>query len=145
MRIFVDTNLIIYSRDRRSGEKAAKARHWLRYLGERGWAVVNLQVVNEATDVLLRRSGMDEEDIHEQAKQLLSLGDNAVGVNEIALAWAIRGRFGFRWWDCLIIAAALILECSHLVTEDLQHGQMIGKLTVVDPFLTSPESLVLAS
>jgi len=145
MRIFVDTNVIVYSRDRRSAEKRDKARDWLRYLAERQWAVVNLQVVNEVADVLLRRSGMAEDEIRQECDALLALGDATVGTEEIALAWRIRERFGFRWWDCLIIAAALILECSHLVSEDLQHGQAIGKLKVIDPFRTTPDALLQAS
>ena len=146
MRIFVDSNVIVYSRDRRDAEKRARARHWLRYLAEREWAVINLQIVNETTDVLLRRSeAMTEQEIRRHSEQLLALGDSVVDLNEIALAWEIRARFGFRWWDSLMISAALLLECSHLVTEDLQHGQTVGKLTIVDPFRTSPEMLAPAS
>jgi predicted nucleic acid-binding protein len=146
MRIFVDTNVIVYARDRGSAEKRAKARRWLRYLAEREWAVVNLQVVNETIDVLLRRSaGMNEEDIRNHAEELLALGDTPVDMDEIALAWEIRARFGFRWWDCLMLAAALLLECSHVVTEDLQHGQAVGRLTIVNPFHATPESLGWAS
>lgn len=146
MRIFVDSNVIVYSRDRRDAEKRARARHWLRYLAEREWAVINLQIVNETTDVLLRRSeAMTEQEIRRQSEQLLALGDSVADLDEIALAWEIRARFGFRWWDSLIISAALLLECSHLVTEDLQHGQTVGKLTIVDPFRTSPEMLAPAS
>lgn len=138
----MDSNVIVYSRDRANPEKRARARHWLRYLAERDWAVVNLQIVNETTDVLLRRGvGMTEQEVRQHAEHLLVLGDSVVDLDEIALAWEIRGRFGFRWWDCLVIAAALILECSHLVTEDLQHGQRIGKLTIVNPFRTPPETL----
>ena len=146
MRIFVDSNVIVYSRDRRDAEKRAKARHWLRYLAEREWAVINLQIINETTDVLLRRSDeMTEQEIRSHFEQLLALGDSAVDLDELALAWEIRARFGFRWWDCLVLSAALLLECSHLVTEDMQHGQAVGKLTIVNPFRTSPETLAPAS
>ena len=42
MRISWTPNVIVYSRDRRNAEKRTKARHWLRFLAEREWAVVNL-------------------------------------------------------------------------------------------------------
>jgi predicted nucleic acid-binding protein len=142
MRIFVDTNLIVYSRDRRDAEKQARARHWLRYLAERQWAVLNLQVVNETADVLLRRSkDMTASEVRRQCEHLLAIGDTAIDIDEIALAWEIRARFGFRWWDGLIVAAAILLDCSHLVSEDLQHGQSIGRLRVLDPFRCAPEEL----
>ena len=40
-----------------------------------------------------------------------------------------------------ILAAALILRCSHLATEDLQHGQAVGELKIIDPFRVDPETL----
>lgn len=49
-------------------------------------------------------------------------------------ALEIEDRYGFSWWDCLICAAAHMLNCSVLLTEDLQHGQTVGRLAVVDPF-----------
>ncbi len=47
---------------------------------------------------------------------------------------AIRGRYGFSYWDSVILAAAQALGCSELLTEDLNHGQRIGSVTIVNPF-----------
>jgi predicted nucleic acid-binding protein len=145
-KVFLDTNVLVYSRDRRNPAKQAKARHWMAYLAERDCAVVNLQVANELTDVLLRRvRTMSHSEIRRLSETLLVFGDTPVEREEMALAWTIRERFGFRWWDCLIIAAAQLLDCSHLLTEDLQHGQSIGALTVIDPFAVDPETLFVRS
>jgi predicted nucleic acid-binding protein len=43
-----------------------------------------------------------------------------------------RWRFGF--YDSLIVAGALAAGCTTLLTEDLQPGQKIEGLTIVDPF-----------
>lgn len=43
-----------------------------------------------------------------------------------------RWRFGF--YDSLIVASALAAGCRTLLSEDLQHGQRIGDLEIVDPF-----------
>ena len=40
------------------------------------------------------------------------------------------------FWDALILEAALRGGADTLLTEDLQHGQRIEGLTVVNPFLT---------
>jgi predicted nucleic acid-binding protein len=37
-------------------------------------------------------------------------------------------------YDALIAASALDAGCSRLLSEDLQHGQRIESLTIVDPF-----------
>jgi len=38
-------------------------------------------------------------------------------------------------WDALIVAAALEAKCERLLTEDLQHGQIIEGLEIVNPFV----------
>ena len=44
------------------------------------------------------------------------------------------GRFGFSFYDSLIVAAALEAGCTRLYSEDLQHGQRIQNLTIENPF-----------
>jgi predicted nucleic acid-binding protein len=44
-------------------------------------------------------------------------------------------RHSFNIYDSLILAAAMQAGCTTLYTEDMQHGQTIGKLTIVNPFL----------
>ncbi len=46
----------------------------------------------------------------------------------------ISERYGFHFFDSLIVAAALRAKCSILYTEDLQHGQKIEGLTIRNPF-----------
>ena len=52
------------------------------------------------------------------------------------LAIRIAKEYRFAWYDSLIIASALENSCSILVSEDLQHGQVIEKsLTIINPFI----------
>ena len=46
----------------------------------------------------------------------------------------IKSKYGFSYWDSAIVAAAVLQGCDTLYTEDLQHGQSIGDLTIVNPF-----------
>jgi predicted nucleic acid-binding protein len=43
--------------------------------------------------------------------------------------------YGFNIYDSLILAAAEQAGCSTVYSEDMQHGQRIGQLTIVNPFL----------
>jgi predicted nucleic acid-binding protein len=43
-------------------------------------------------------------------------------------------RFQLSHWDSLIIAAALEGHCEVLYSEDLQHGQIIEGLEIINPF-----------
>ena len=49
-------------------------------------------------------------------------------------ALAIHVRYRSSWYDSLIVAAALEAKCHVRYTEDLQHGQRFGDLSVVNPF-----------
>ena len=51
-------------------------------------------------------------------------------------AWRIQERYQFSWWDSLILSAAQIQGCKYLLSEDLQHEQMINDVQVINPFLT---------
>jgi len=50
-------------------------------------------------------------------------------------SWTIRNRYGFSIWDSQILAAALAAGCSTLLTEDLQHGQRIEGLEIINPLM----------
>jgi len=57
-----------------------------------------------------------------------------VATHEAALR--IAARYGFGFYDSVIVASAQLAKCSLLYSEDFQHGQSIdGKLTVRNPFL----------
>ena len=43
----------------------------------------------------------------------------------IARATRLTDRYGFSWFDALIVAAALEGGCETLYSENLQHGQLI--------------------
>jgi predicted nucleic acid-binding protein len=42
------------------------------------------------------------------------------------------------FWNALILQAARAERCDRLWTEDLNHGQRVGELTIVNPFLPEP-------
>jgi predicted nucleic acid-binding protein len=49
----------------------------------------------------------------------------------------VRERWGFSFYDSLIVASAMHAGCTTLLSEDLQHGQVLDGLRVVDPFRAS--------
>ncbi|MBS0522318.1 MAG: hypothetical protein JSS04_01685 [Proteobacteria bacterium] len=60
-------------------------------------------------------------------------------VQEISLdivnaALVVRGRHRLSYWDSSIVAAAQALGCRELLSEDMNHGQRIGSVKIVNPF-----------
>ena len=126
MSIFLDTNILGYLLD--SGKKEKIAR---RLAGE--WPHISVQVLNEFVAVC-KKCGKDRE----TAYQLADAIANASTVHEITLstyrlAQALATRYQLSHWDGLIVAAATLAQCDTLYSEDMQHAQVIGTVTVVNP------------
>lgn len=65
---------------------------------------------------------------------LLPLMQIAVSEALYHRALDVRGRWRFGFYDSLVVAAALMAGCRTLLSEDLQHGQKLDRLTIVNPF-----------
>jgi predicted nucleic acid-binding protein len=61
----------------------------------------------------------------------------------VETAWGIEARFNIHYWDALMLAAAQHQGCKLMLTEDLQHGQMVDGVRIVNPFVVDPEILDL--
>ena len=130
---FVDTNIWVYAHLAVPGDtRHAIALKLVESSGER---VISPQVVAEYYSVMLRNSRSDAW-ITANLRAIFArtrLQPANAAVVESALA--LRARYGFSFWDCQIIAAALQAGCTTLFTEDLQHGQVLeARLKVVNPF-----------
>jgi predicted nucleic acid-binding protein len=143
-RLFVDTNLLLYQFDTREPDKQVRARDWMEYLWSARTGLVSFQVLQEFYSIATRKldPGLSAEEARKVVRALWAW--RPMGVNErvFLTAWAFQDRFGLSWWDALIVAAARLAECSHLLTEDLQHGQDLDGLRVVNPFRVSPDALI---
>jgi predicted nucleic acid-binding protein len=142
-RVFVDTNVLVYQLDTREPEKQAKARAWIDRLWSTRGGRVSSQVLQELYVTLTHKlaPGLEREAAQKVVQALWAWQPVLIDERVFAIAWAVQERFGLSWWDALIVAAARMAECSHLLTEDLQHGQDFGDLRVVNPFKISPEEL----
>jgi predicted nucleic acid-binding protein len=134
---FIDTNILIYLFDDVDRRKSDIARDYLSRALKTGDSIISYQVVQETLNVITKK--LPEPATAEQAEKLL----NSVllplwKVNPSRDLYnkgiAIQARYQFSFYDSLIVAAALEAGCSTLYSEDLQHGQRIEQLTVIDPF-----------
>lgn len=59
----------------------------------------------------------------------------------VETAWAVERRFGFNYWDALMLASAQHQGCALLLSEDMQHDQQVDGVRIVNPFVSGPEVL----
>lgn len=146
--VFIDTDVLLYIHDRDGAAKGERALAWLEFLADRQLARTNLQVLNEVAHVFLRKKWFaSAAESFAIVDQLAALGDTPVAGPEIDRARSLHLRFGYSWWDCLLLASAIGLDCAYFLSEDLQDGQVVAddrgrSLTIVDPFSHSPEQIL---
>ena len=138
--VFVDTNVLVYWQDDSDPVKQSRAEDWIAHLGHRRAARISFQVLQELYATLTRklRPAFDAEEARTIVRDLAAWQPVAVDLAILERAWQIQERYILSWWDALIVAAARSSACSALLTEDLQHGQLLGQVRVIDPF-ASPE------
>jgi predicted nucleic acid-binding protein len=64
-----------------------------------------------------------------------------IGTDRILAAIGRSRLLGFSFWDALIVEAALAGGADCLLTEDMQHGQIIEGLRIENPFSGIPRKL----
>ncbi len=150
-KVFVDSNVLLYGRDEALAAKARISNGWLREIVQRKIATANLQVLNEVTSVMLRkRRDLTAQEIFAAVDALVFLGTSSIDDTTVGVARTLRLQTGYSWWDCVLLASALQLRCTHFLSEDLHDGHVIelapGRaLTIVDPFAHTPGQILPSS
>ena len=142
-KVFVDTNILVYSRDVSEPEKQQQAMDWMRHLWASRTGRLSFQVLQEfyATVTTRLQPGMDLQRARDDVESLFVWRPIPINGDVIKGAWLIQNRFKLSWWDSLIVSAAQIGGCLYLLTEDLQKNQEFGDVRVINPFFYSPEKL----
>jgi predicted nucleic acid-binding protein len=131
-RIFIDTNLWIYSYS--NDEKGNKCKELLDKYFEN--VNISTQVLGEIFSVLTKKNIKTKK----ETKKIISDLSTGFSVADVMTATVSKAidismKYAFSYWDSLIIASALESNCSILYTEDMQDGQVIdNKLRIVNPF-----------
>lgn len=129
---FVDTNIWVYAHLKAPGDPRHECA--LARVQSGDALVISPQVVAEYYNVMLHNA---QSDAWIQANLLAMFACTQLQparAEVLTTALGLRNRYGFSFWDCQIAAAALQAGCGSLLTEDLQHGQVLGKqLRVINP------------
>jgi predicted nucleic acid-binding protein len=141
--IFVDTNVLVYSRDASNLDKQSLASDWISHLWKSRNGRLSVQVIAEYYAVVTGKlkPGMEIASAREDVEDLFSWHPLPMTHALIAEAWAIQDLFRLSWWDSLIVSAAKILQCTYLLSEDFQHSQDFQGIRVINPFRMKPGDL----
>lgn len=144
--VFVDTNVLVYADDTSDPIKHECAGDWLEALWSRRIGRLSTQVLGEYYVTVTRKleRGLKQGDARAKIRRYQLWHPWQIDHPTVETAWGIEARFGVHYWDALIVASAQQSGCSTLLSDDLQHGQKLGAVTVINPFRTSPSEVLPA-
>lgn len=146
-KVAFDTNILVYataaSADAAHGTDAERAAavdlNRKRAIARQLVATpshLSVQLLDEFANVALRKLKL-------APASIASLIEGLGFVHRIApldqdrtcLALRLVEETGFSFHDCLMLAAALLMDCDAFYTEDMTHGRLLLKrMTILDPF-----------
>ena len=134
-KIFIDTNILIYSLDKYAPDKQKKARQLLRKAAVEHNGVISTQVLQEFYVAATRKLDVDPILAKEMVNKFKNYETVLITTEMIndAVDCSILQRITF--WDSLILVAGEKALCETIWTEDLNNGQIIKGIKITNPFI----------
>ncbi len=133
-RTFFDANILLYCEDSAHPAKQVRAVELVLEHLRRKTGVVSLQVLQEYFVNATRKLGMDAVLARRKVEIYTHFHVVEPSAGDILSAIDLHLLRRFSYWDALILYSAKRSGCSVLLTEDLQHGQVIDGVRIVNPF-----------
>ncbi|MGD9850814.1 MAG: PIN domain-containing protein [Nitrospirales bacterium] len=140
-KFFLDTNILVYTFDNGAPKKQRRAQELVEQALRTQEGVVSTQVVQEFLNVATTKFAAPlvfsdaQQFLHDVLAPLCAVFPS-VDLFRQALILQQETRYSF--YDSLIIGGALQAGSEILYSEDLQHGQRIRELHILNPFVPTP-------
>ena len=131
-----DTNVLIYAVSNREADAGKRTRAEATLMEPD--LALSVQVLQEFYHQATRPqgpAGLTHEQAVEFLRPLAALPTQEITVALFNRAIEIRAGFGISYWDAAILAAAMMLGCEAVYSEDLSHEQDYDGVRVINPFL----------
>lgn len=132
---FFDTNILIYSVDRADPAKQETAIALIAEHASNRTGVISTQVLQEFYSAATRKLGIPPAAAkkHLQDFQIFDIVQVSPRIIEQGIDTSTLHNISF--WDGIIIAAASTAHATELLSEDLNHGQIIEGIKIRNPFI----------
>jgi predicted nucleic acid-binding protein len=133
-KFFIDTNLFVYTIDKKDLVKQAIARKFVRKVVDEHIPVISTQVIQEFYVVATAKLNADPVIIKNIVHNFHNMELVQIDLELIEQAIDISVLSKISFWDSLIIAAAEKSNCEYVVSEDLNAGQLYRGVKLINPF-----------
>ena len=135
-RHFLDTNVLLYSISR-DAQEARKREQAITLLDGDGAAGLSVQVLQEfyvqATRTT-RRDALPHLIAASLIRTWMRFEVQDITISLLTLALEIKAHHELSYWDSAVVAAARMLGCGVLYSEDMTHGREIEGVLIANPF-----------
>ena len=131
-KAFLDTNIFVYSFSGSDPQKRERAID----LFEQYFCCSSIQALNEFSNVCVKKWKSKKPEIEKSILQIMDVCQiGMVSTYTVFQALRLHFRYGYTYYDSLMLASALEYGCEYFISEDLASGQIIdNKLTIINPF-----------
>ena len=132
---FVDSNILIYAHDRDAGPRRERARQLCETLWQERSGCVSVQVLQEFYVTVTRklRAPVAKAQARELVRAYSSWVVSPTTPDTVIRATELSEAAEIGFWDALIVTAAEQSGADTLYSEDLNDGQVIAGVRVVNP------------
>ncbi len=136
-RSFIDTNVLIYAEASDVPAKQRTALDLLKRLYEEALGVLSTQVLQEYCNVALKKLRLPVQHVRAQLDLYQQFEVIQVTPAIIQAGLDLHQTRSVAFYDAIIVASAQIAGCTVLWTEDMNAGESVGGLRIINPFAAS--------
>jgi len=130
--VFLDTNILLYRLDRAQPDKREIAMALVRkHVSE---ITISVQVLQEFYVNATRKLGLTPSDARSEVELWSNRRVIQPSPKLVLSAIDSSERYRISFWDAVIVESAVSADASILFTEDLNHGQTIRGVKIINPF-----------
>jgi predicted nucleic acid-binding protein len=134
--VFVDTNILIYAHDRDANEKRRVAASALEELWSNKTGRVSVQVLQEFYVTVTKKlaTPLARAAAREIIRTYTPWVQASTTPETVIRAAELSELAQLSFWDGLIVAAAEQVSATAILSEDMNTGQVIAGIRIVNPF-----------
>jgi predicted nucleic acid-binding protein len=134
-RVFLDSNILLYCDDSDYPSKQVRAVELVVEHQRLKTGVVSIQVLQEYFVNATRKLGIDLSLARQKVEIYTRFHVVEPTAGDILAAIDLHRLERLSYWDSMIIYCAKRAGCREVLTEDMQHGQVIDGVRIVNPFV----------
>jgi predicted nucleic acid-binding protein len=97
--------------------------------------VLSLQVLQEYFSIATRKLGIDPAEARRKVEIYSRFQLVEPRLSDVFEAIDVYRLHRINYWDAMVVHCAARSGCLQVLTEDLQHGQIIDGVRIVNPFM----------